>query len=110
MTQLTEKLKSLQCGCDDLAGKTIDKFVRELGCYYLLFTDGTWCHTNREYDVSDLLEKTRMDDADDCPFVKLGLSTTEEIWQHYRDESAERDKRLSERRRKEYEKLKREFE
>jgi hypothetical protein len=110
MTNLIKKLESLQCGCDDFAGKTIAKAIRERGYYYLLFTDGTWCHTDYQLGVGEMLESLLMDDEKDWPFVQFGLATVEEIEQHYKDAEAERTARDEKRRRQYYERLRREFE
>lgn len=110
MTNLIKKLESLQCGCDDLAGKTIAKEIRERGYYYLLFADGTWCHTDYQLSVDEILESLQMDDEKDWPFVQFGLATVEEIEQHHKDAQAERNARDEKRRRQYYERLRREFE
>lgn len=110
MTNLIKKLEILQCGCDDLAGKTISQAIRERGYYDLLFTDGTWCSTDYQSSVGEILESLQMEDEEDWPFVQFGLATVEEIEQHYEEYEKERNDRDKKRRQKEYERLKSEFE
>lgn len=109
MTKLEKKLEAAHSGCDQFEGKTIAKAIRERGGYWLRFTDGTWCHTDYERDIGELINSC---DANfrAHPFARLGICDADEIEQHI--EKRYEQIRLEEKqeRRKLYERLKREFE
>ena len=78
--ELIVRLEKSQCDCNKLGGKTIEKSVRERGFYWFLFTDGTWCHTDYQLDVYELIETWHQDDVwEHTPFVELGLATEKDF-------------------------------
>lgn len=89
MTKLTGKLAAIQCPCDELEGKTIVKSMRSRGFYYLLFSDGTWLHTDYRATLDDMLECLQHEDPLDDPFLEFGLVSQKEVSQHWKDKELE---------------------
>ena len=83
MSHLIQRLAGLKCGCDKLEGRTIKKLIRERGYYYLLFTDGSWLHT--DYQISDAITAIESHGIENHPLIELGLVTEDEL-QGYFDE------------------------
>lgn len=110
MTQLTEKLERTQCDCDSLNGKTIAKFVRERGYYWLLFTDGTWLFSDYQQSAAYLIESFAQDRYCDNSLVNLGIAAPFEIRRHWEELDEQRDEARTKQRMELYLQLKREFE
>lgn len=110
MAKLIEKLEASQCGCDWAEGKTIAKTSRYPGCYWIRFTDGTWLFADYQQGVYELIEQFAQDSYDCNPFVELGLATTDEIKEFWREFGVERDREAELRDLMTYERLKQQFE
>ena len=110
MTKLVDKLSATQCPCDALAGKTISKAICERGYYYLLFSDGTWCHTDYSKGVDQILEDLQGEDPECDPLVEFGLCSSEEESEHWKELEKEWDEAARRSRKFQYERLKEEFE
>ena len=108
-TKLVKKLQALQCDCDALEGKTVKKAIRFQGFYYLLFFDGTWCHTDYRIEAWEMLETLQHEDPLNDPFLEFELATHEELHEHWDELDAMNEERGKEQRRKQYEALKEEF-
>lgn len=110
MTNLINKLEHTQCGCDGLTGKTIAKFVRERGYYWLLFTDGTWLFSDCQQSAADLIESFAQCGYRDNSLVNLGIATPFEIRRHWEELDEQRETAIAKERKERYLQLKREFE
>lgn len=110
MSNLIDKLKQSQCGCDQLTGKTIAKSIRERGFYYLLFTDGTWCCTREDLGVREVFEMNMEIEDDTHPFVRMGLATTEDLLDYALEMNENQREFMLRMERATYEKLKAKFE
>ena len=120
MTTLIERLNGLRKPVHKLAGSTIAAARDVNGYTFLYFTDRTWaCSILPAQAV--LSSFSRLDEPCDdsgsllprmecCPFVELGLATTEEVVEHFIELAAEESVRHKIDRRLQYERLKAEFE
>lgn len=110
MTKVTDKLEKSQCQCDDLVGKTIKKFTRNRGYYYLLFEDNTWCHTDYQLEIDEMIEILEHEDPLNDPFIEFGLVELGYQSEHWEEIDTETEARITESRRQRYLELKEEFE
>ena len=107
--KIEQKLNELWCP-RHIEGKTISKFHYDRHDPIVVFTDGTYFCRQDPQELMEAYQFERGEDAPDHPLVIIGILSEHEVDKYWKESDAQYEMSLKENRRKQYDKLREEFE